>query len=132
GVRRGFRRDPLMVEKTAPNLGTKYGYDTGESGWGPGYSTNMLRFDTLGHLAVISASETAPPVSPTDGDRYIVGASATGDWAAHDGEVALWLDDDSAWHFYPAEAGWRAWAADVERFMAYDGTRWAPERGVER
>lgn len=121
-----------MAEKTAPNLGTKYGYSTGESGWGGGYNTNMLRFDTVTQLSVLSASTTAPPGTPADGDRYIVGASAAGAWTSHDGEVALWLADDSAWHFYPAEAGWRAWVADVERFVVWDGSRWAPERGAER
>ena len=37
---------------------------------------------------VIDADLSAPPGSPSEGDRYIVGPSATGDWSGHDGEIA--------------------------------------------
>ena len=36
-------------------------------------------------------------LSPTTGDRYIVGVSATGNWATHDNAIAQW--DGAAWGF---------------------------------
>ena len=54
--------------------------------------------DTVVQLAVIDASLTAAPGSPAQGDRYIVGASATGDWAGHGKEVAAFVD--GAWEFH--------------------------------
>lgn len=36
----------------------------------------------------------AQPVSPDDGDTYVIGPSATGtDWAGNDGLIATWSDD---------------------------------------
>lgn len=56
--------------------------------------------DMLLQLSVASVGDTAPPGSPAEGDRYIVGASATGAWASHDGELAEYLD--AAWTFSTA------------------------------
>ncbi len=56
-----------------------------------------LEFYPLGNLAgVIRAS---PPSSPTDGDRYIIAASATGAWTGEDGNVARWDAPSAAWQF---------------------------------
>ena len=37
--------------------------------------------DGLVQLSVLDRDLAAPPASPADGDRYIVGSGATGDWA---------------------------------------------------
>lgn len=49
------------------------------------------------NCVVLSVGDTAPPGSPTNGDRYIVGASATGEWATHDDALAVYRD---GWQFY--------------------------------
>ena len=55
------------------------------------------------NCAVQRVGDTAPPGSPVNGDRYIVGASATGAWATHDDELAIYRD---GWKFYaPPPAG---------------------------
>ena len=59
--------------------------------------------DAWQNCVVQSIGETAPPGSPVNGQRYIVGASATGAWATHDDELAIYRD---GWQFYaPPAAG---------------------------
>ncbi len=55
----------------------------------------MLILDAVVQLAVIDKDLTVPPGSPTAGDRYIVGSSATGAWASEDGNIAAY--QNSAW-----------------------------------
>lgn len=58
--------------------------------------------------AAIDKDLTAPPGSPTTGDRYLLGLDTaasvvTGAWAGHDGEIAEW--NGSSWDFTTAVAG---------------------------
>ncbi|MCH8518119.1 MAG: DUF2793 domain-containing protein, partial [Cyclobacteriaceae bacterium] len=86
--------------------------------------TEALRLlDGLIQLSVKDRDLTAPPGSPADGDRYIVGSGATGDWAGWDLNVALWTD--GAWLRLPPRAGWRAWVEDEGVLLVYDGSGWA-------
>ncbi|WP_420024189.1 DUF2793 domain-containing protein (plasmid) [Cereibacter azotoformans] len=78
--------------------------------------------DGLVQLSVKDRDLTAPPVSPADGDRYIVGSGATGDWAGWDLNVALWTD--GAWLRLPPRAGWRVWVEDEGLLLVYDGAGW--------
>lgn len=71
---------------------------------------------------VISASTINPPGSPANGDRYIVGANATGLWFAHDKQLAVWNATTAAWDFTTLTEGAAFWVADVDRWMVYDGT----------
>ena len=76
--------------------------------------------DGLVQLSVLDRDLAAPPASPADGDRYIVGSGATGDWAGWDLNVALWTD--GAWLRLPPRTGWRAWVEDEGLLLVYDGT----------
>ncbi|SNT76786.1 DUF2793 domain-containing protein [Paracoccus seriniphilus] len=78
--------------------------------------------DGLVQLSVLDRNLTAPPASPADGDRYIVGSGATGDWAGWDLNLALWTD--GAWLRLPPRTGWRAWVEDEGLLLAYDGAGW--------
>jgi hypothetical protein len=78
--------------------------------------------DGLVQLSVKDRDLTAPPVSPADGDRYIVASAATGDWAGWDLNVALWTD--GAWLRLPPRAGWRVWVEDEGLLLAFDGSGW--------
>ncbi|PIE14916.1 MAG: hypothetical protein CSA70_00765 [Rhodobacterales bacterium] len=78
--------------------------------------------DGLVQLSILDRDLAAPPASPTDGDRYIVGAGATGDWAGWDLNVALWTD--GAWLRLPPRTGWRAWIEDEAVLLVYDGAGW--------
>ncbi|GAJ14981.1 unnamed protein product, partial [marine sediment metagenome] len=63
-----------------------------------------------------------PPGTPGTGDRYLVIATATGDWAEHEDDIAEW--DGSAWVFSTPNAGFAVWLEDVERQKVYNGTAW--------
>src|SRR5690606_38175521 len=78
--------------------------------------------DGLSQLSVLDRDLTAPPVSPADGDRYIVGSGATGDWAGWDLNVALWTD--GAWLRLPPRTGWRTWVEDEALLLVWTGAVW--------
>ena len=61
--------------------------------------------DVIVQLAVLDRSRTAPPGTAALGDRHIVAAGATGDWAGQDGAIAVF--DLEGWVF-PPQPGWRA------------------------
>lgn len=63
-----------------------------------------------------------PPVSPTVGDRYLVIATATGDWAGHEKDIAEW--DGSVWVFTTPNKGFAVWIEDVGRQKNFNGTDW--------
>lgn len=65
---------------------------------------------------------TAPPGGESKGDRYIVGASATGDWATHDKAIATYTG--SGWLFDTPKEGHITWVDDENEFYVYDGTNW--------
>jgi hypothetical protein len=78
--------------------------------------------DGLVQLSVFDRDLTAPPSSPADGDRYIVGSGATGDWTGWDGDVALRVD--GAWFRLRPQTGWRAWVESEQALSVYDGSAW--------
>jgi len=63
-----------------------------------------------------------PPVSPTVGDRYLVIATATGDWLEHEKDIAEW--DGSVWVFTTPNPGFAVWIEDVGNQKVYNGTDW--------
>ncbi|QMU56740.1 MAG: DUF2793 domain-containing protein [Boseongicola sp.] len=78
--------------------------------------------DGLVQLSVLDRDLAAPPGSPADGDRYIVGSGATGDWAGWDLNVALFTD--GLWMRLPPRTGWRVWVEDEALLLVYDGATW--------
>ncbi len=84
--------------------------------------------DALVQISVEDKDLTAPPPSPTNGQRYIVGPAATGAWSGQAGRLAAF--QDGAWAFYVPREGWLAWVADENTLYAFDGTNWAPPPGA--
>ncbi|MCK8464003.1 DUF2793 domain-containing protein [Aliiroseovarius sp. S1339] len=78
--------------------------------------------DVLVQLNVTSADELSPPPAATDGDRHIVPAGATGDWAGKDHNVT-WLQD-GVWQFITPLAGWRADVTSTAQEIRFDGVTW--------
>ncbi len=87
----------------------------------------LRALDAIVQLAVKDRNLAAPPGAPTEGDRYIVAAAATGAWAGHAGDIAAW--QDGAWAFYEPREGWLAWVADEDVLVACDGTAWLTAGG---
>lgn len=68
---------------------------------------------------------TAPPGSPTNGAVYIVGASATGDWAGQDGNVAIY---NEGWTFVSPIGGMQVFLHDEKALYCYSSVEslWFP------
>ncbi len=62
----------------------------------PTVSEALEYYPIIGLSGVITST---PPGAPTDGARYIIGASATGAWVGEDGNVARWDAFQNAWQF---------------------------------
>lgn len=71
---------------------------------------------------VIDATSTAPPGSPSEGDKYIVAATATGDWAGEEGKIAC--RSDATWIFFTPKEGWEFYDLDTSLLLRYDGSDW--------
>ncbi|MBA7672696.1 hypothetical protein ES703_80882 [subsurface metagenome] len=63
-----------------------------------------------------------PPGSPAEGDRYLVIATATGDWAGHEKDITEW--NGTSWDFTTPNKGFAVWIEDVGRQKNYNGTDW--------
>ncbi|MGB1208209.1 MAG: DUF2793 domain-containing protein [Paracoccaceae bacterium] len=85
-------------------------------------NTAFAKLDALVQTSATSQLST-PPVSPTDGDTYLVGASATGDWAGQEDAIALY--DTDHWAFVAPADGWTCYVISQDtlyRFLS----GWAP------
>ena len=77
----------------------------------------LLRLDGVVSCRVEDRDLTAPPGSPSEGDTYIVGASATGDWAGQDATIAIYTN--AAWVFVTPVGGQTIFVHDEKLFMVY-------------
>jgi hypothetical protein len=82
----------------------------------------LYAFDALLCARLLDRDLTTPPSSPSDGDAYLVKATAIGAWTGQNGNIAYYAD--GAWRFYPPFAGLIALIADESKFVAYDGSAW--------
>jgi hypothetical protein len=83
--------------------------------------------DGMVQIGVLSRVLTAPPGSPTEGDRYIVASGATGLWAGWDLNVAFWTD--GAWLRLVPRRGWVAWSVADAGLYVWNGTAWVAVGG---
>lgn len=63
-----------------------------------------------------------PPVSPVEGDRYIVIATATGDWAEQEKNIAEW--NGTSWDFTIPNEGFALRVEDTDTQLVFNGTAW--------
>lgn len=74
--------------------------------------------------SVIDKDLTTPPAA-SDGDRYIVGASAVGAWSGHDYEIAQWDNTNTVWLYTVPVDGFVAWVDDEDVHYLYKtATNW--------
>lgn len=88
------------------------------------HNEGLRRLDALVQLSCIDRDLTEPPGSPSEGDRHIVAASATGDWSGRDEQIAIW--QDGAWAFFAPLEGWLAWVQAEEALFVHDSVEWVP------
>lgn len=83
--------------------------------------------DAIVQLSVLDRDVATPPLSPAEGDRYIIASGGTGDWAGHDGKVAAY--QDGVWVIYGPQLGWITWIEDESMLAAWDGAAWLAAGG---
>ena len=88
----------------------------------------LLILDAAIQLSVITRDATTPPVSPSDGDRYLLGAAPTGVWVGQGGKLAAL--QASGWLFATPREGWRLWAEDEDKLLVFDGADWLEIQGA--
>lgn len=88
----------------------------------------LARIDAMLNTGAIDKDLTTPPGSPSEGDVYLVAASATGDWSGHDGDIAYF---DQNWRFITPRAGVNLWLNDEGRRYTYDGSAWSASEGPD-
>lgn len=87
----------------------------------------IKKLDTVVQLSVKSSVLTAPPGSPVEGDRYIVGSAPTGAWAGKDLNVTSYLD--GVWVFFPPRLGWIAFDENANALKIWNGSAWTDFAG---
>jgi hypothetical protein len=105
-----------------PNLGLPY-IMAAQSQKHVTHNEAIRALDAIVQLAVLDRDLAAPPSSPADGARYIVGGSPTGAWSGHAGSIAAF--QDGAWMYYAPVEGWIAWIGDEDAAVVWDGAAWS-------
>jgi hypothetical protein len=82
----------------------------------------LARLDLLLHAAAEAVGVDAPPAEPAPGQCWVVGASPSGDWLGHAGEIAGWTA--GGWRFVVPREGTRLWSADGIGFVIFRGGSW--------
>jgi hypothetical protein len=90
--------------------------------WWATLNRNLGRLDSLVQIAVLDRDLATPPATPSEGERWIVAASPTGDWIGHASHVAAW--QDGRWLFGVPQVGWIAFAVDEGTLLTWNGTAW--------
>jgi hypothetical protein len=111
------------LPEISPNLGLPF-YQTKLNEFEVQHNEALLMLDALVMLAVIDRDLSAPPASPALGDRYLVKATGTGDFAGQDNRIAQY--DTGGWNFYAPKLGWTCYVQDELLLLAWDGDSWEP------
>lgn len=121
-----------MSQITGPVFGI-YGGQTndGESQWRQAINQSLIKIDATISLSVLNNDQIVTPESPTSGDRYIVGSSATGSFSGHDKEIAVYTYSPSGvlqWVFYAPINGLKAYSVSDSTTYIYDSSvsNWVP------
>jgi hypothetical protein len=119
-----------MSQITGPVFGI-YGGQTndGESQWRQAINQSLIKIDAVISLSVINNDQIATPATPTSGDRYIVGSGATGAFATHDKQIAVYTygpNGTLGWVFYAPINGLKAYSISDSTTYIYDSatTSW--------
>lgn len=81
------------------------------------------RLDAAVQISVITRNLATPPLTPLEGDTYLVPVGAVNDWAGQAGAIAS--RQNGGWVFLQPAAGWRAFVVDESLTLLHDGTDWA-------
>lgn len=115
-----------------------YGYNEGQADWGVKTNNSLRALAYVGvTIAVRNIDVNTPPSSPVHGDRYIVGASATGLWSGFaEHSIAVWGYDEAtgntpavsatpSWQQFTPDVGSLVYDQQNSRVLFYDGASWS-------
>ncbi len=88
----------------------------------------LAKLDALAQLRVVSAVVTTPPGGAADGQSYIVPAGASGVWAGHETQLAVFAN--GAWEFIQPKVGWTAWNEAEGAPVTFNGAGWGQANGA--
>jgi len=80
--------------------------------------------DTLLHAAV-EEETPIPPSSPSNGQCWLIGPSATGEWTAKEGCIAIWIN--SAWNYIKPKDGMSVLKKSTGQNIRYHGMWYQPD-----
>lgn len=85
------------------------------------HNAALNRLDALigGSVNVKDATHTAPPGSPVEGDKYLVASSATGAWAGHDNQIALY---SGGWVYFTMRKGTLVYNEGASTLKCWNGS----------
>lgn len=97
--------------------------------WVSGFGTFTISDDSVRPKALkfpagITATSTlnTPPVSPSDGDTYIIGTSPTGAWVGLAGQIAYY--NVSTWTYLDPATGWIVYDQNQNKALRFTGGAW--------
>jgi hypothetical protein len=88
----------------------------------------LIALDAVVQLAVASRL-VAPPASPAPGQRHLIDAPASAEFAGREGQIASFVD--GAWRFHAPMAGWLCYVAADALFNVFDGNGWQPLQSAQ-
>ncbi|WP_299195006.1 DUF2793 domain-containing protein [uncultured Erythrobacter sp.] len=65
----------------------------------------------------VKESLDTPPIAPIEGESFRIVAPASGDWAGHDDELAIFVG--GAWHFVAPQSGMRVFDQQADAFVHF-------------
>lgn len=81
--------------------------------------------DVMVQLVVKDRGLTAPPASPVEGDRHIIGSGAIDAWAGKEGQIAAFWNN--AWLYLEPYEGWAAFVMDEGMQATFIAGTWLTE-----
>jgi len=93
----------------------------------------LIQLDAFTDICLKDKFVNTPPVSPADGDTYLLGGAPSGVWSGYAYKIAYCID--GAWRFYTPFDGLRAVLLTTGGFIYYHGGSWSdfapPPSGAE-
>lgn len=105
---------------TTPKLGLPE-VEEGQANAEVNVNDALNRIDLFTNIHILDRDLTAPPGGETNGDVYLVAATATGAWASQDGKLAGYMD---GWLFQAVKKGMVAYVEDEDIWIGWNGSAW--------
>jgi hypothetical protein len=80
--------------------------------------------DIIVQLAVLDRTRSTAPATPAEGDRHLVAAGATSDWAGQSGKIAAFWG--GTWVFLDPRPGWQVRVLAEDMTLVFASGTWAP------